>query len=120
MASVKSELLQLAPEGAEVKIFKKTSVKRQYFATLCMDLLAFSFGATCGWTSAAIPILKSDETPLDTGPITANEASWVASGMCIGGFIGNLFIGWVSFALNFFIFMPFLVLSYFAACGPHR
>lgn len=100
MASLKSELLQLAPEDVEKELFKKASVKRQYFATFCMDLLAFSYGASCGWPSASIPILKSDETPLETGPISTVEASWIASGICIGGFFGNLFIGWVNFHLD--------------------
>lgn len=62
---------------------------------LFQDLLAFSYGASCGWPSASIPILKSDDTPLESGPITASEASWIASGICLGGFVGNLVIGWV-------------------------
>jgi hypothetical protein len=99
MASVKSaqQLLQLAPpEGIELEILKKKNVKRQYFATICMDLLAFSFGATCGWPSPSLLLLRSPEdSPLESGPITLEEASWIASGMCLGGFVGNLAIGWV-------------------------
>lgn len=97
MVSVKSEILHLTPGVDEnSEIWKKTSVKRQYFAVFVMDLLAFSYGAICGWTSASIPILKSDDTPLETfGPISTNDASWISSGVCIGGFFGNLLIGWV-------------------------
>ena len=95
MASVKSEFLPLTPEGEIVKPFKKASVKRQYFAVICLDLLAFSFGATCGWASAGISILKSENTPLETGPITTTQASYVASGIGIGGFFGNFIFGWV-------------------------
>lgn len=94
MATGKSELVQLAPLE-DTAVLRKTSVKRQWMSALTMDLLAFSYGATCGWPSSSIPILKSDETPLETGPITSEDASWIASGICIGGFFGNLLIGWV-------------------------
>lgn len=97
MVAMKSETLHLAPGGVEnLEIWKKTSVRRQYFAVIVMDLLAFSYGASCGWTSAAIPILKSAETPFESGPISTNDASWIASGICLGGFFGNLLIGWVN------------------------
>lgn len=97
MASEKSEFLQLNLDNEQGKVVKvvKTSVKRQFFATITMDLLVFSYGASCGWPSASIPILKSDDTSLATGPISTADASWIASGICIGGFIGNLLIGWV-------------------------
>lgn len=100
MVSVKSELLQLAPENERVEFLGRKSFKRQYFATICVDLLAFSYGASCGWSSAGIPILKSDETPLETGPISSEEASWITSGICIGGFVGNLLIGWVKIIIK--------------------
>jgi MFS family permease len=94
-AVIKSEFSQLAPIE-KFEIYEKTSVARQWISALTMDLLAFSYGATCGWPSASLPLLKSDDTSLESGPITTNEASWIASGMCIGGFFGNLFIGWLS------------------------
>lgn len=62
---------------------------------MTMNLLAFSYGATCGWASSSIPILRSDDTPLETGPISISDASWIASGNCFGGFFGNLLVGWV-------------------------
>lgn len=102
MAAIKSEFLQLAPEE-NVEVFKKSSVKRQWIATITMDLLAFSYGATCGWSSASIPILKSDDTPLDSGPISTDDASWIASGICIGGLAGNFFIGWASSWTRLFV-----------------
>lgn len=77
----------------------KTSPIRQIIATFLMDLLGFSMGASCGWTSAAIPILKSDDTPLASGPITTEDASWIAAGICIGGLLGNLFMSWVNESL---------------------
>lgn len=94
MASVKSEFSQLTPE-TNAETLTKTSVKRQFFAVICLDLLAFSYGATCGWSSPSIPLLKSEETPLDTGPISIEEASWIVALQCVGGFAGNLVLGWV-------------------------
>ena len=102
MVAEKFETFHLASDGAEnLETCKKSSVRHQYFAVLVMDLLSFSYGSSCGWPSASIPILKSDETPFESGPITTNDASWIASGICIGGFFGNLFFGWVN-TLNFY------------------
>lgn len=38
-------------------------------------------------------ILKSDKSPLPTGKITVEEASWVASLVNAGGVFGTLFFG---------------------------
>lgn len=54
------------------------------------------YGAICGWPSAALPILMSSETPLPSGPLTIDEASWVTSLICIGGFFGNQVFGWLA------------------------
>lgn len=50
----------------------------------------------CGWPSAALVELQSinGPHPLPTGPLNDDEASWVTSLMCIGGFVGNSFFGW--------------------------
>jgi hypothetical protein len=102
MSIEKSEFARLAPGGGVgVETLKKRSVRRQYYATLTMNLLAFSYGASCGWTSASVPILMSEDTPLDTGPMTLNDASWIAAGMMVAGFAGNLLIGWVKIRLVF-------------------
>lgn len=65
----------------------------------------------CGWPSAAMLELQSvDENGLailPTGPLTADEASWVTSLMCIGGFVGNSFFGW--FADRFGRKMPLIL-----------
>lgn len=78
------------------------------------------FQITCGWPSAAtmllasgnifslwqfgginsfggysIMLLTSDETPLPA-KITIDEASWVASLLCIGGLIGNILFGFIT------------------------
>lgn len=49
-----------------------------------------------GWSSAANLLLTSDKTPLPSGKITLNEASWIASLIYIGGLIGTFFFGYLS------------------------
>lgn len=48
-------------------------------------------GCTAGWVSPALPILESDETPLDSGKINPSDASWIGSLDCIGAFFGTAF-----------------------------
>lgn len=54
------------------------------------------FGAACGWPSPGNLLLMSDESPLPTGRITIDEASWISSLLCVGGLSGNLIYGWVT------------------------
>lgn len=44
----------------------------------------------CGWASPNFILLTSDETPLQSGPLTISEASFVVSLSYIGGFIGTI------------------------------
>lgn len=72
------------------------------------------YGVTCGWTSPLIPVLTSDESPLPSGKITMEQASWIASLSCAGGLIGNIFFGVVtnSFGRKFpliFLAIPTIV-----------
>jgi SP family facilitated glucose transporter-like MFS transporter 8 len=96
MSSLQPELLHLTNDGK----YLETSTKRQFYAALIMSLLAFAYGSCCGWPSAAVLLLTSeDDTPLETGPINTNDVGWIASAVGIGGFIGNLFFGWVKFSI---------------------
>ena len=61
-----------------------------------MNLLALGYGTIVGWTSPFLPVLQSNESPLKTGPITLDEASWIGSLLCIGAIIGTLLFGWIS------------------------
>ncbi|XP_055302945.1 facilitated trehalose transporter Tret1-like [Sitodiplosis mosellana] len=72
------------------------SVKFQYFATLVVNLLSIAYGVNAGWTSASVILLKSDETPLPSGKITMEEASWITSLLCVGGLIGNILFGYIT------------------------
>ena len=94
MGSLKPEFFNLQLEnGSDNR--KQLSTSRQYSAVFCMNLLTFSYGFTCGWPSGALIIFDSDQSPLDTGKLTIEEIGWIASGIAVGGFLANLFFGWV-------------------------
>lgn len=100
MSSFQPELLHLTSDEKSLK----TSTKRQYYAAFIMSLLSFSYGCCCGWPSAAVLLLTSEyDTPLETGPISSDEVGWIASGIGIGGFIGNLLFGWVKNLIKNFV-----------------
>lgn len=61
-----------------------------------MDLLLVTYGAACGWPSPNLILLTSDDTPLPSGKISMDEASWIASLLCVGGFIGNFSFGFIT------------------------
>lgn len=54
--------------------------------------MTLNFGVTCGWSSSSLVLLQSENSPLPTGKITADEASLIAALMSAGGLIGNLII----------------------------
>lgn len=43
----------------------------------------------------ALPLLKSDATPMETGKLTRSELSWIASVMPLGALIGSCFCGFI-------------------------
>lgn len=42
-----------------------------------------------GWLSPSLLVLQSNETPLVSGPISNEVASWVGAATYIGGVVGN-------------------------------
>lgn len=60
------------------------------------NIITIAYGATCGWPSASFLILKTNETPLPSGPLTTDQLSWVGSLLCVGGLLGNILFGWWS------------------------
>lgn len=59
-------------------------------------MLGFNFGIMNGWPSPAIFVLTSDESPLPTGKITADAASWIASLKSAGMVFGAMFVGFLA------------------------
>ncbi|XP_067009326.1 solute carrier family 2, facilitated glucose transporter member 8 isoform X2 [Anabrus simplex] len=69
--------------GSEVSIPRRSSKVPQFIATVLVDSLALSFGLTMGWSSSALPLLQSADTPLPCGPISSSDASWLVSLLCL-------------------------------------
>lgn len=69
------------------------NLSRQYLAAFCVNLATFGWGLTVAWSSPSLPFLMSEESPLDSGPVTKEQATWIGSIVCIGGAIGAFFYG---------------------------
>ncbi|KAH8377879.1 hypothetical protein KR093_007661, partial [Drosophila rubida] len=63
---------------------------------LAVNIASISFGAYCGWPSSSFLELGSDESPLETGPLTSQDQGNVASVLCLGGLVGNVFFVWLA------------------------
>ncbi|XP_062551194.1 facilitated trehalose transporter Tret1-like isoform X2 [Armigeres subalbatus] len=70
--------------------------KNQYLATFLLNCLAISYGSSSGWMSPSILILMSENSPLKSGPITADEGAWIGAILCVGGLVGSTASGWMA------------------------
>ncbi|XP_055302942.1 facilitated trehalose transporter Tret1-like [Sitodiplosis mosellana] len=82
--------------NVDPKTMQQSNAKFQYLAAGFVNLLSVGYGVTCGWASPNIILLTTNETPLPSGKITMDEASWIASLLCVGGLIGNIFFGYIT------------------------
>lgn len=62
-----------------------------------------------GWSSPMNILLTSGDTPLPSGKITMEEASWITSLLSVGALICNIVFGYIS--NNFGRKIPLLVIS---------
>lgn len=53
------------------------------------------FGCAVGWLSMALPLLQSDDSPLENGKLSVSDLSWIGSIMSIGALTGNLLYGFL-------------------------
>lgn len=58
-------------------------------------MITFAYGCIIGWVSSALAQLMSVDSPLASGPITVEEASWIGSIICLGSLLGILSFGYV-------------------------
>lgn len=65
-------------------------------------------GLVLGWP-IFLPLLMSDESPLPTGRITLDEASWMVSIPCFGTIFGSVFFACLT--RNFGRKMPLFVVA---------
>ncbi|XP_062551189.1 LOW QUALITY PROTEIN: facilitated trehalose transporter Tret1-like [Armigeres subalbatus] len=75
------------------KIEPSNGVFNQVFSVCTINLIHFAHGATLGWLSPFLPLLQSDDSPLDTGPVTVEQASWIGSILCLGALVGAIIYG---------------------------
>lgn len=52
-------------------------------------------GCALGWFSPALPLLTSENTPLESGPFTTEHTSWSGSILSLGGIAGNILFGYM-------------------------
>lgn len=64
-----------------------------FFSRITANLIMLGHGCALGWVSPTLPLLQSVDTPLESGPLTIEETSWVGAILSIGGILGNLFYG---------------------------
>lgn len=69
MSLDKAELEQLKSDQLLEKPLKGNT-RNQYYVTFFANLLSMSYGATVGWASPSLRMLKSNETTLASGPLT--------------------------------------------------
>lgn len=60
------------------------------------NIQAFAVGAFGGWSSPALLVLQSDDTPLASGKLSREEVSWIASSIALGCLAGTFLLGFVS------------------------
>lgn len=60
------------------------------------NLSTFAFSTSIGWIGIALMKYESDESPLPTGRVHAEELGWIASLLGIGGLIGTVTSGWMA------------------------
>lgn len=61
-----------------------------------VNIITVCYGVAIGWPSASLLVLNSADTPLPSGPLTIEQASWIGSLIALGGLIGNICFGWLS------------------------
>ncbi|KAH8403341.1 hypothetical protein KR222_011076 [Zaprionus bogoriensis] len=64
--------------------------------SVTVNIASISFGAYCGWPSSSFLELGGPNSPLETGPLTEQDQGNVASVLCLGGLIGNIFFVWLA------------------------
>lgn len=60
------------------------------------NIVVLGQGCAIGWLSPTLPILQSENSPLESGKLTIDEASWVGSISSIGSVIGTIYFGLIS------------------------
>lgn len=61
-----------------------------------VNVLSMVYGIGFGWASPNVVLLLSDESPLPSGKLNMEEASWVVGLLFVGAINGNLLFGYIT------------------------
>lgn len=78
-------MLSLQVWPFDKKIYSKDVRPKLYSRTA--NLIVFTHGCLVAWVTPVLPLLKSNDTPLTTGPLSMEEVSWLVS----LGSLGSMF-----------------------------
>lgn len=80
-----------------LSLFKQVIKKLIIFIlSSTVQITAFIFGIVIGFTGPNLELFKSENSPLKSGPITADEESWISSLSAFGAIGFVLVFGWIS------------------------
>lgn len=72
-----------------------------FFNFMVVGLISMQYGLMLGFpTTNLATLMSAEETPLASGKITMEEASWFASLLSVGGFINNIIFGLIASKLS--------------------
>lgn len=60
------------------------------------NVVTISYGSGLGWLSPSLKLLKSNDSPLESGALTVDEISWIGSIFSIGAIVGNIAGGYLT------------------------
>ncbi|XP_019565072.3 facilitated trehalose transporter Tret1 [Aedes albopictus] len=75
------------------KLGLSNGVLNQVFSVCTINIINLAHGTTLGWLSPFLPLLQSENSPLETGPVTIEQGSWIGSILCLGGLAGAIIYG---------------------------
>lgn len=68
------------------------------------------YGTSFIWPATSYATLQSELSPLNHGPISTEEMSWIVSMFCMGGFLGTILFGAIANAVGRKTYMCLLAL----------
>ncbi|XP_055295153.1 uncharacterized protein LOC129564928 [Sitodiplosis mosellana] len=78
-------------EASTTHRVKMPSVLKQYLATITCNILAIAYGSSCAWAGPNFLVLTTNDTPIESGPLSTSEAAMVVAIPCFGAIISTLF-----------------------------
>ncbi|XP_037050236.1 facilitated trehalose transporter Tret1-like [Bradysia coprophila] len=73
-----------------------SQLRYQCLAVICVNMLSLSQGYSGGWVTPSLQILRSENSPLESGPITLLETTLLGVLPCIGSLFGTILFSIIS------------------------